>query len=411
MRGLGLPEVRSDANWFNLNALSRGEARELLDQRLKLHEREREKVLDEASEVDDLPGLVRPITLNMLGLVLQRARGGALAGTAPGRLIQNYLRSAMAQPGIDDLAPRLLEPMITDKGTKRPVDEPKLVEATGAEPRLVRKALLLLAEEGVVRELEPERHVWEISHDFVARQLGQIIPRLRPSRLRRLQTTLAPVALLAWLVLLPVLALAGPELMERYARNALADEGVRIPWSKELDGYEVDFGTAKSPGAFDRLHGWLRWLRPIRSVRIATIPSSPTWRRFTMSSSPRSSPSSRSPTTPRCRRSRGWPAWARSPSSRSPITPRCRRSRGWTAWARSPSSRSPLTPRCRRSRGWPAWARSPSSRSPTNAALQTIEGLAGLGALTQLTISNNAALQTIEGLGSLGALTQLDDLL
>jgi hypothetical protein len=180
LRALGLPEVRSDANWFNLNALSRGEARELLDQRLKLHEREREKVLDEASEVDDLPGLVRPITLNMLGLILQRARGGALAGTAPGRLIQNYLRGAMAQPGIDDLAPRLLERMITDKGTKRPVDEPNLVEATGAEPRLVRKALLLLAEEGVVRELEPERRVWEISHDFVARQLGQIIPRLRP---------------------------------------------------------------------------------------------------------------------------------------------------------------------------------------------------------------------------------------
>jgi hypothetical protein len=45
LRALGLPDVRGDANWFNLNALSRGEARELLDQRLKLHESEREKVL------------------------------------------------------------------------------------------------------------------------------------------------------------------------------------------------------------------------------------------------------------------------------------------------------------------------------------------------------------------------------
>ena len=59
----------------------------------------REKVLDEASEVDDLPGLVRPITLNMLGLVLQRFRGGALRDTAPGRLIQDYLRQAMTRPG------------------------------------------------------------------------------------------------------------------------------------------------------------------------------------------------------------------------------------------------------------------------------------------------------------------------
>jgi hypothetical protein len=39
-------------------------------------------------------------------------------------------------------------------------------------------------------------------------------------------TTLAPVALIAWLVLLGALVLAGAELMKRYARNALADEGV-----------------------------------------------------------------------------------------------------------------------------------------------------------------------------------------
>jgi hypothetical protein len=229
-------------------------------------------VLDEASEVDDLPGLVRPIILNMLGLVLQRFRGGALTDTAPGRLIQNYLRQAMAKPGIDQVAPRLLKQMITDQGTKRPIDEPTLVQRTGVEPALVRKTLLLLGQEGVVRELEPERRVWEVSHDFVARQLGQIIPRLRPSAFHRVQRKMAPIAIGSWLVLLLLLGLAGPELMARYARNALADDGVQIPWSNELGGYEVDFGTAKSSGAFERLHGWLRWVRPIRSVNIANDP-------------------------------------------------------------------------------------------------------------------------------------------
>ena len=226
-------------------------------------------MLDEASEVDDLPGLVRPITLNMLGLVLQRFRGGALTDTVPGRLIQDYLRQAMAKPGIDAVAPRLLEQMITDQGTKRPIDELTLAERTGVEPALVRKALLLLGQEGVVRELEPERRVWEISHDFVARQLGQIIPRLRPSAFHRVQRRMAPLAVGTWLVLLLFLGFAGPELMERYARNALADEGVLIPWSDELGGYRVEFGTADRPGAFKRLHGWLKWLRPIRSVQIA----------------------------------------------------------------------------------------------------------------------------------------------
>ena len=233
LRALALPDVQSDRNWFNLNALSRGDARAFLDQRLKLDEQMREKVLDEASEVDDLPRLVRPITLNMLGLVLQRYRGGTLEGAPPGRLIQGYLRQAMAKPGIDDLAPRLLGEMITDKGTKRPLDEGALAERTASSAGFVRKCLLLLAQEGVVRELEPEQRVWEISHDFVARQLSQIIPRLRPSWFRRTQARLAPVALVAWLVLLPALAIGGPEIMERYASNIISGEGVRIPWSDE----------------------------------------------------------------------------------------------------------------------------------------------------------------------------------
>jgi hypothetical protein len=251
--------------------------------------------------------------------------------------------------------------MITDKGTKRPVEEPDLVETTGAEPRLVRKALLLLAEEGVVRELEPERHVWEISHDFVARQLGQIIPRLRPSRLRRLQTTLAPVALLAWLVLLPVLALAGPELMERYARNALADEGVRIPWSEELGGYEVEFGTAKRPGAFERLHGWLRWLRPIRSVQIANDPE------FTNLA----------------------PLY--SVIELEELTQLTILNNAALQTIEGLAGLGALT----------------QLTISDNDALQTIEGLADLGALTQLRISYNAALQTIEGLAGLKGVEEL----
>ncbi len=143
--------------------------------------------------------------------------------------------------------------MITDQGTKRPVDEATLARATGSAPGFVRKALLLLGQDGLVRELDAERRVWEVSHDFVARQLGQIIPRLRPSLFRRTQKALAPVALVAWLALLPALAFAGPEIMERLALNALSYEGVRTPWSEELNGHLVDFGGA-NPGAFERLH-------------------------------------------------------------------------------------------------------------------------------------------------------------
>lgn len=266
LRSLGLPAVRADRNWFNLDPLTRGQAGEILDAGVTLDPALRETVLDEAGQIDDQPGLVRPIKLNMLGMVLDRFSGGALQRATPGRLIHDYLRQAMARPGIDDIAPKMLGEMITEQGTKRPMDEAALAGATGIAPGLLQKALLFLGRDGVVRELDPERRVWEVSHDFVARQLGQILPRLRPSRLRRAQATLAPVALVAWLVLLPLLAFAGPELMERYARNTLSEAGVRVPWRDDLDGYSVGFD--KGSGRFERLKAWMPWIHPIRSVQI-----------------------------------------------------------------------------------------------------------------------------------------------
>ena len=192
------PERR---NWFNLNALSRGEARDFLDQRLKLDEQMREKVLDEASEVDDLPGLVRPITLNMLGLVLQRYRGGTLEGAPPGRLIQSYLRQAMAKPGIDDLAPRLLGEMITDKGTKRPVDEADAGRAHGARARASSQGLLV-ARRGRRGAGARARAAGVGDQPRFRRASAQPDHPATPAvPLPAAQARLAPVALVAWLVL------------------------------------------------------------------------------------------------------------------------------------------------------------------------------------------------------------------
>ena len=73
------------------------------------------KVVEEASDVDDLPGLIRPITLNMMGLILRSFAGAALTMTAPGRLIHEFLRRAIEKLGIDHAAPNLLAQMITDK--------------------------------------------------------------------------------------------------------------------------------------------------------------------------------------------------------------------------------------------------------------------------------------------------------
>ena len=203
LAALSLPDPRPRENWFNLEALSHADARKILRQALPGMDKNLEnQVIEEASDVDDLPGLIRPITLNMMGLILRNFAGAALTKTAPGRLIQDFLRRAIEKPGIDQTAPLLLAQMITDKGTKKPMAELALAKATGIEPAMTRKSLYLLGEEGVVRELDRAQNIWEISHDFVARQLGQIIPRLQPSWWQQAQKAATPVALVAWLVIL-----------------------------------------------------------------------------------------------------------------------------------------------------------------------------------------------------------------
>ena len=252
LTALGLPDPRPRENWFNLEALSHADARKILRQTLPdLSETLENEVIKEASVVDDLPGLIRPITLNMMGLVLKRFAGSALTETTPGKLIQDFLKKVMAKPGIEQVAPDLLAEMITEQGTKKPSAEAELAAATENAPALVRKTLYLLGEEGVVRELDRSQNIWEISHDFVARQLGQIIPRLKPSRWQRVQLAATPVALASWLVILGAGYPIYQILKEQIAYNALQAESVTILGKHGT--YKILFDSLTEHGAINRV--------------------------------------------------------------------------------------------------------------------------------------------------------------
>ena len=265
LAAMNLPDPRPRETWFNLEALSHADARTILRQALPGMDRSLEsQVIEEASDVDDLPGLIRPITLNMMGLILKNFAGAALTRTAPGRLIQDFLRRAIEKPGIERAAPALLAEMITDKGTKKPMAEAALAGATGIEPAMTRKTLYLLGEEGVVRELDRTRNIWEISHDFVARQLGQIIPRLRPSWWQQAQKATTPVALVAWLVILG----AGYPIYQIWESAAIADDlralGVRVQGEK--GAYDITIDDRSNAEAIDRIFAHLRKLEPTSLV-------------------------------------------------------------------------------------------------------------------------------------------------
>ncbi|MGI9417840.1 MAG: hypothetical protein ACR2RA_08395 [Geminicoccaceae bacterium] len=261
LTALNLPDPRPRENWFNLEALSHADARKILRQTLPgMDQGLEDKVIEEASDVDDLPGLIRPITLNMMGLILKNFAGATLTKTAPGRLIQDFLRQAIKKPGIDQAAPVLLARMITDKGTKKPMAEADLAGATGIQPAMTRKTLYLLGEEGVVRELDRDQNIWEISHDFVARQLGQIIPRLKPSWRQQVQKVATPVALVAWLLILG----GGYPIYQVWDSARIADElrAMRVGVEGEKGAYEVEIHEETNVAAIDQIFAHLKKLDP-----------------------------------------------------------------------------------------------------------------------------------------------------
>jgi hypothetical protein len=140
-----------------------------------------DRLLAGAEAIDDVPARFRPITLNMLGLALQDY-DREVAGR-PERLVQRYVESAVSPPEIKEIAPRIVEKMITDENTKRPRTVTELVTETALREQDVVACLVLLERGGLVRRLDD---LWEISHDFVARQFALLLDRLRPNPWRKI---------------------------------------------------------------------------------------------------------------------------------------------------------------------------------------------------------------------------------
>lgn len=124
------------------------------------------EILEEARKVEQAKGLIRPITINLFGLVLRRFH--TLPKEYRGTLLRSYLRELIERPEIRGFAYPILRCMIIGNTKKPAVALTDIASKVGLDPRQVRGCLVELANEGVVRELDRERGIWEISHDFIA---------------------------------------------------------------------------------------------------------------------------------------------------------------------------------------------------------------------------------------------------
>jgi hypothetical protein len=120
LEDIGLPGPRSGENLFQLARFRYSAANKFMsDSGLNLQPEALDRLLTSAAELDDTPGLVRPITLNVIGYVLASGKTEAQSLDA-GALVRQYIEQVLEQPAIRDRAPQMLEQMITEQGTKQP---------------------------------------------------------------------------------------------------------------------------------------------------------------------------------------------------------------------------------------------------------------------------------------------------
>jgi Leucine-rich repeat (LRR) protein len=179
-------------------------------------------VLREAAEIEQTVGLIRPVTINMCGLVLSRFSTG-LPRKFRGGLIRGFLKESLSLPEVRDVAEKLIPALITDNVTKHARRINELVRATGIERSAIRACLRRLGESdrAIVRPLDKSEETWEISHDFLVPLLDAIVARRVITLWRRFRPWLPWTTTVA----IGMAAILFPWITNERARAVLSTQG------------------------------------------------------------------------------------------------------------------------------------------------------------------------------------------
>ena len=235
---------------------------------LGLSDTQLERLLTSAAALDQTPGLIRPITLNVIGTVLS-AGGGTAPTLDAEKLIGSYIAQTLAQPAIRGHAPAVPEALITSFGTKRPMTEPDLQKVTHLRRGEVRAVLNGLAAAGMARPLDSAHAVWELSHDFIARAVARRLGRDGWTTTRRVLAYAAPL-LVALTLSSVVVASVWFRLSPHQVRSQLADLGLTV--SIEGGSASIENNSRFTPERFAEAEDALNRLNdasPIRSLALS----------------------------------------------------------------------------------------------------------------------------------------------
>jgi Leucine-rich repeat (LRR) protein len=241
LSGIGMPPPRDRENWREVAAFDLPAAKRFLTDKIEVSEGLMAEVLREAAEIEERGDQVRPIILNMYGLVLSLFDGGAPHGMARRRLLSDYVRRAIFAPETRQVAPLLVRGLVTELGTKRTRDLTELAAEFGVDREVARGCMVALNRSGLARSLDDERLQWELSHDFVAKLAA---PMVQPGARWREQARkwATPFMLAVWLATVSVGAWQLPGMAQGYYFRVLDEAGFRLERTSEGDR-NVSFGA------------------------------------------------------------------------------------------------------------------------------------------------------------------------
>jgi hypothetical protein len=220
------PLVQGD-NWQEIPPFTESAAREfMMGSGLKVSEVLLRGILREAAEIDQTKGLIRPVTINLCGLVLGRFTSGMPRGFRPGSLIRGFLQESLTLRPIRDVTPRILPQLISHSLTKIPRQIDELAKNSGLDPAVVRGCVYVLAQSdrAIVRSIDSEQQTWEISHDFLVPLIDSIIARWFISLWRRSRPLLPWLAAAVLLLVFRLLSTHPPEPHVGYLSPNHADD-------------------------------------------------------------------------------------------------------------------------------------------------------------------------------------------
>ncbi len=265
---VGLPPLRHGDNFYQVGRFTIAAATGFMARSgMKLHAEMLDRLLTSAAELGETPGLVRPITLNVIGYVLATGKAVAVSADA-GQLVRHYIDLTIGQPAIRDFAPRVLEQLVTEQGTKRPRSEQELTASTSLHRAEVRAVLNGLGEAALARPLDSVEGVWELSHDFVARAVMRFLGRRRRELFQRAAFYAAPASFAAIL-----LVAAGVIAWDRFSpyeiRSELAELGLTV--TPTADGLIAERNSHLTPKTFLSIGPLLAKMPPLQSLDLSGI--------------------------------------------------------------------------------------------------------------------------------------------